>query len=346
LEEYYAGEGAGNPVRIEIPRGHYGLKFCPQVSKAPALDEKKLQSRIRKWQWIALSLGISALLLLFALYWRSDPAPTNPAVAELGGEWTPELEKIWGPFLESQHNLLVSMGTPMFIKLSGSYYRDLGINDWPAALESEQIKSLLKDLHADYAAPAYPYTGVGEATAAFLLCRLLGARNPGLHLMRSSAVNWDDLRTNNVVFLGSPRINPILKDIPAADGFMLDNSVIRNLRPQPGESETYGDSWSDDHRQLLESHALIYRLPGQYGHTEIMILASASTEATWAAAYYVTKPAYARELVEKVVLPSGVLPPAFQIVIRAEFKQQVPWKISYVTHRVLANPWQAAQPPR
>jgi len=74
-----------------------------------------------------------------------------------------------------------------------------------------------------------------------------------------------------------------------------------------------------------------------------MILGSASTEATWAAAYYVTKPTYARELVDKVGLSSGALPPAFQIVIRVEFKQQVPWKISYVTHRLLEQPWKSVK---
>jgi hypothetical protein len=343
LEEYYAGEGAGNPIRIDIPRGHYGLKFCPQVSKGPALDEKKLHSQIRRWRWIALSLGISALLLLLALYWRSDFTPAKPVVTELGGEWTPELEAIWKPFTDSTHNILMSLGTPMFVRLSGKFFRDTEINDWPAAVESKQIMRLQQEFQADYAVPSFSYTGVGEATAAFLLCRLLEARKPDLHLMRSSAINWDDLRTNNLIFLGSPRNNPILKDIPAGDGFMIEHGVIRNLHALPGEQGTYGGSWSDDHVQLLEDYALIYRLPGQYGHTEIMILASPATEATWAAAYYVTKPTYAKELFEKVVLPSGALPPAYQILIRVEFKQQVPWKISYVAHRILESPWQAEQ---
>jgi hypothetical protein len=344
LDEFYAKEGAGSPVRFEIPRGHYELRFCPQTNEDPSSIQRKLQSLILGWQWIALALGVSALLLLLALFWRSGLAPANPSVAELEVKWPPELEKIWKPFLESSHNTLISLGTPLFIKLSDSLFRDPGINDWPAALESEQVQLLQKELKSDYAVPSYSYTGVGEATGAFLLSRLLGARTPDMHLMRSSALNWDDLRTNNVIFLGSPRKNPILNDIPAAEGFLLDQSVIRNLRPRPGEQDTYSGSWSDDHMQLLEDYALIYRLPGQYGHTEIMILGSASTEGTWAAAYYVTKPIYAKELIDKVGLISGALPPAYQIVLRVEFKQQVPWKISYVTHRVLEQPWKPGQP--
>jgi hypothetical protein len=32
LEEYYSKEGAESEVRLEIPRGHYELKFCPRTS--------------------------------------------------------------------------------------------------------------------------------------------------------------------------------------------------------------------------------------------------------------------------------------------------------------------------
>lgn len=345
LEEYYSKEGAESEVRIEIPRGHYELKFCPPTRLTLTSDQEKLRFEIHKWRWIAAALGACALLLLvLALYRRSDLAPLNPSAAELDViEWTPELELIWKPFLESNYPVLVSLGTPMFVKLSGNFFRNPGINEWPAASGTEEIQLLQKELKSDYAVPAYTYTGVGEATGAFLLSRLLGARKPDLHLVRSNSINWDDLRTANLVFLGSPKINQILKDIPAAKGFIIDQGVLRDLHPRPGEPDTYAGSWSKDHTELLEDYALIYRLPGQYGHTEIMILGSASTEATWAAAYYVTKPTYARELVDKVGLSSGALPPAFQIVIRVEFKQQVPWKISYVTHRLLEQPWKSVK---
>jgi len=98
--------------------------------------------------------------------------------------------------------------------------------------------------------------------------------------------------------------------------------------------------------QLLEDYALIYHLPGLYDHGEIMMLGSASTEGIWAAAEYVTRPAYARDLVDRLKLPSGRLPRSYQVMIRVEFKQQVPWKISYVTHRVLKQPWNSGQAAR
>ncbi|HYK88041.1 MAG TPA: hypothetical protein VE398_04695 [Acidobacteriota bacterium] len=194
-------------------------------------------------------------------------------------------------------------------------------------------------MNSEYAVPSYPYTGIGEAHGAFLLCKLLNSRKTNLTLERNNALSWDEMRTSDVVFLGAPKLNPQLKDIPAAGGFVIEGATLRNQKPRPGEQDAYSSKWSDDHTQLLEDYGLIYRLPGLHEHGEIMILGSSSTEGTWAAAEYVTQPVYARELVQKVSSSAGKLPRCYQVVIRVEFKQQVPWKISYLTHRILDPPW-------
>ena len=171
-------------------------------------------------------------------------------------------------------------------------------------------------------------------------------RKPDLVLKRSNILSWDDVRNSNVIFLGPPKFNQLLSDLPTGDGFAIERGAIRNPHPQPGEQDAYRSTWSGDQMQLLEDYALIYHLPGLYDHGEIMMLGSASTEGIWAAAEYVTRPAYARDLVDRLKLPSGRLPRSYQVMIRVEFKQQVPWKISYVTHRVLKQPWNSGQAAR
>ncbi len=248
---------------------------------------------------------------------------------------------IWEPFLKSDHSLLVSLGTPMFSKISGSFFRNPRVNEWSEASVSDQLRLLQRDLQSDYAVPSYPYTGIGEANGAFLLCKLLHARKPNLQLERNNALSWDELRTSDVVFLGAPKLNQQLKDIPVVGGFTIEGGALLNQKPGPGEQESYRNKWSDDHTQLLEDYALIYRLPGLHEHGEIMVLGSASTEGTWAAAEYVTLPVYAKDLVQRVKGTGGKLPPCYQVVIRVEFKQQVPWKLAYVTHRILETPWKS-----
>ncbi len=343
LDEYYGKEGVQSAVRLEIPKGHYELRFQPHDETSAASPKGRLASEVRAWRWIAVILGSCAIsFLLLAVHWRASSSAAKPAGARAASAWTPELEMIWQPFLQSDHSLLISLGTPLFTKVAGSYFRNPRINEWQEAQDSEQIKQLQKNLESPYAVPSFPYTGVGEATGVFLLCKQLLPRKPGMQLKRSIVLSWDDVRENDVIFLGPPKFNQILKDIPTGEGFSIERGAIRNPSPRPGEPDAYRSKWSEDQSQLLEDYALIHRLPGPHEHSEILILASASTEGTWAAVEYVTKANYAAELVGRVKLASGELPRSFQAVIRVECKQQVPWKTSFVTYRTQEQPWKAS----
>jgi len=97
----------------------------------------------------------------------------------------------------------------------------------------------------------------------------------------------------------------------------------------------FHDVWTPSHGALLEDHALVTRLPGLHGHGDITILAASSTEGTWAATEYVTRPQHAKDLVSRLRLASGKLPESYQVVIRTRVREQVPIEMSYVTHRVL-----------
>jgi hypothetical protein len=345
LDEYYGTEGAGNPVRIEIPRGHYELRYHPQVAGHSEASENSLNAEVRKWKRLSVAIGGCLLLTVaVAVAWRSAAHGTAPPGPPAATGWTPELEMIWSPFLDGDHPPLISLGTPLFAKLGRDFFRNPRVNEWEEALESEQLKQLQSTLRADAPVPAYPYTGVGEATGAFLLCKLLYPRRQDLTIQRNNTLSWETLRASDVIFLGPPKFNLHLKDISTEGGFVIDRGAIRNLRPKPGEPDAYRSTWSDNQLNLLEDYALIHRLPGLNDRGDVMVLASASTEGTWAAVECVTDPAFAKALVDKLRQPSGGLPRNFQAVLRVEFRQQVPWRITYVTHRILQQHW-APKPP-
>jgi hypothetical protein len=165
----------------------------------------------------------------------------------------------------------------------------------------------------------------------------MAARTSTLLLKRSNTLSWDDIGAHNVVFLGSPKFNPQSAEMPFEPQFVIEGGSLRNLRPRAGEPESFPETWSPSH-VLLEDHALVTRLPGLHGRGEITILAASSTEGTWAATEYCTEPLHARDLVARLRLPSGEVPRAYQIVVRAKFKDRVPIDTTYVTHRLLALP--------
>jgi len=213
LDEYYATEGAARPYRIEIPKGHYGLRLAPQTEAVAP----QVSSAARRWRRISMVLAAALVLSLIALA-------------------------------------------------------------------------------------------------------------------------WDDLRTHNVILLGSPKFIVQLKDFPYQQSFVIDSGAVRNLQPQPGEPAAFRGVRTPSHSAILEDFALITRLPGLQGRGCLDILGSTSTEGTWAAADYVTAAGHVSELVKRLRLPSGKLPDAFQVVIRAKFKDMVPVESSYVSHRVLESP--------
>jgi len=80
LEEYYADEGAGAPVRIEVPKGTYVPQF--QLRTQPEIPVPPGHRR----RYVA---GIPALLLIAAAAWwgvwkfRAPAAPATPSIAVL-----------------------------------------------------------------------------------------------------------------------------------------------------------------------------------------------------------------------------------------------------------------------
>ena len=340
LENYYLKEGSLDPVRIEMPRGHFALKFSLASTEHPVSEVEPLRAALRKWRLAASGLAVVAAVSVLASLYLGWGSFRRQEISETTvPPLTPELQMIWGPFLKGDRPVKISLGTPMFTKFKRGFYRNSRINDETQAAEAEELKSLQKLLGSPFAVPSYSYTGAGEAIGAFRLGRFLHGRVENISLVRGSTLSWDDIRLNNVVFVGPPKFNLHLYDIPVADGFVIHDGAIRNPKMRPGEKDAYRNSWASNETDLLEDYALVSKLRGLHGNGEIMALGAGSTEGTWAAVEYVTQPEYAKDLVSRVGRPGAGLPDCYQVVIHVKFKQQVPVEISYVTHRVLPPPW-------
>ena len=87
--------------------------------------------------------------------------------------------------------------------------------------------------------------------------------------------------------------------------------------------------------QISEDYALISMLRGLEENRRLFILAGVTTFGTQAAAEYVAKPEYIRDLIAHLDTSSATLPAFYQIVIKVKVNVGVPVQISYVTHHVL-----------
>ncbi len=329
LEEYYRTEGSGDAVLIDLPKGHFTLEFHERSGSSGLLSPVRTKGPSFSRAWlIAAAAVVWAIIASFAVF-RSRP---QQAVSERYS--SPDLTALWSPFLTASRPTVVSLGTPLFAKISGDFFRSPVLNSPKTFGSSSELKTIEKDLDGK-AIPAYPYTGIGEAAGAFELARLFVSKHRDLNLILSSSLTWDDIARNDVIFVGPPKFNLHESDLPVRQDFIIRHGRLENLHPREGEPNSFTETWSPDQSQLLQGYALVARLPGLHGAGYMMLLASTSTEGTRAAVEYVTRPEYASQLVHSLRPSAPGVPKYFEAVVRAKFQSQTPIQIEQVIVHVL-----------
>lgn len=333
LERYYSSEAPGAAIRIEILKGSHCAAFTRNhISKPPSPAWGGLDRRLLGALGAGLAVGVLATWLLLAM------RPGRPAARD-AVEWTPALEAIWQPFLDPSTPLMVSFETRLFVRGGdlGLGIRDFQVNEMGQVESSAPLMRIQKLFDLPQLYEDRNYTDFGAAQAVFLLARLLSTKKPNITLKRSVDVTWNDIRDNNLIFLGKPNTDPEIQHFLAKSEFIDELTRIRVLHPKASEPSEYVERFDPTSpSNWNEKYAVISMVPGAGPGKHVLSMAASGSEHPWAVGEYMTAPEHAKELVEHLRLPSGRLPAAYQVVIRARFRGQEPTRVEYVTHRVLS----------
>jgi hypothetical protein len=313
---------------VSLPKGAFRLTFDRKPEHAVAVMPPRPSNRL--W-WAALAAVILWASVMTVLYARA-----HRDAARVAETWTPELESLWSPFLQSNRSVLVCLGTPLFVRLPNfGFFRDPKTNDWAEVEKSERMAAARKAALNAEGMASYNFTGVGEASAAFLLGRLLATRKQEVALTRSSILSWQQIADSDVIFLGPPKFNLQLQTAALQQDIVMEAEGIRNLKPNAGEPVFLEDRMLPGKTSEGETHALITRTSGPSGAGELLMISGNASADTQAAAEWLTQPWHARQLAMKLRTPSGGIPRHFQVVLKVAFKQGIPVQSSYVFHHVL-----------
>ena len=337
LVAYYQTEAAVDAIRVSMPKGAFKLNFepveVPDHAHGVPWNPRRMIVLLSAALAVATVWAVASTIGLVRLHRETEVMVER---------WTPELESLWEPFLQSNRPLMVCLGTPMFVRFPDfGFFRDPKVNDWQEIEKSQRFTAVRKMLGGQGIFASYAYTGAGEASAAFLLSGLLSTRKRDVLLTRSSILSWQQVVDDDVVFIGPPKFNLQLQAAALAQDIVVEPEGIRNQKPQPGEPVFLHDRLVPERPSEGETHALISRTPGLSGVGELLVIAGNASPDTLAAAEWLTEPARARELVRRLRTPSGEIPRYFQAVVKVVFKQGIPVQSSYVFHHVLSGP-----PPR
>jgi hypothetical protein len=326
LAEYYATEGAHDPIRIELPKGAYTLSFhhrAQQKARGSVGETAEDKSRVtrrekvpRGWLIAVIALSVVLLATLGALFFTRLRAPVASAAGNA------PLQRFWKPFLESPGEPWVVFSNAAFIGRP-----ETGMRYFNSAKDP-------LDLLWDH------YTGVGEVLAVHDLDQVFGSLHRTLRVKRGSLFSLDDAKNNDLIFVGSPSENLTLLEIPGTHEFVFSrvdsgtrkgDLAVKNVHPQPGESKFYLASPSTE--PLTEDYAVIAFLPGLNPARSMMIIAGTTTFGTQGGVEFVSGPDTLEQLLPHLPVSSKGNWEPFEALLHIKVAKGVPVESELITVR-------------
>ncbi|MFP5210179.1 MAG: hypothetical protein ACLGRW_12900 [Acidobacteriota bacterium] len=338
LAEYFAGEGVGEPLYIDIPLGGYVPAFVPAPSAGAPAQEKEASRRpsIRgalpelperltaatthlraNWKrWLLTSSWLAAYsLVLGCLVWlvavrRGEPHPVPPPAQPTTPLWS---ALFGGPAncyivpADAGINLLEDLTRrplPLAYYMNGSYLN----------LPLPQV-----DAHSADDLRGQQFTSFIDMQTVSALTRLPEYNSQRVILRFPRDVQLDDLKDANDVILGAMGSNPWAAIAQSGGNFRIVSSkdmqsdMLINMKPQPGEAASYVSHWN---QPAHETFSVIAYLPNLSGSGHLLLLQGLDVAGTQAAAEALLHPDVIAPILRKATRRDGSLR-AFEILLRS-----------------------------
>jgi hypothetical protein len=287
LERYYANEGGGEHLRIELRAGSYVPDF---VEPAKATNDRAHRSRQRLL--IGLTAATAVLIILAtATVFRSrvNAGATTPDI----------LKQFWEPIFTDGRSILVSAAyVPVYASPKFG----------PEAPKTSRFVRLDDQ-----------FVGGGDLLTAARLAAMLASAKHNYDLKIGSDVSFTDLRTHPAVLIGYSYTK--WKEISTGLRFTI------NADQQPPRIDDNGSptAWRLNEltaeRHTPYDYAIVTRVRNRQTGALLVVLAGITQYGTEAAGDLVTSPALLREALHDA--PTGWQNENLQIVVRANVFAQV-----------------------
>ena len=351
IEAYFASAGADEPLLCEIPRGSYKpvfrdrapdppLPLAPQPPVLPVLlstDKNLPQKAFARlwWLWPTLCLLLALGCALLLLENRRLTAILHP------WEDKPSVAAFWKGFLSAHQETDM-----VFPDDSASVIEDMtgipvSLGDYVNRSFVRRVQSL--PLSADRQGDVlqvYNHNLVtfGAIRAAQMIQRQIPANYPR-ELIWTRYYTADQLKSNNVVLIGGRKAIPWDHLFDDQVNFITDyddahsRGFIRNRNPKAGEQALY-THLSGTYEDFFAYTVIAYLPnPGHTGH--VLILAGTDSDATAAAAEYLTTEDQMARL--KTLLHATDTFPCFEVLLKVSRVSGTSFRAEPVATRAYPN---------
>lgn len=333
LDEYFDGEGRGEPYRIRIPKGGYVPCFEEQAPAAGVMETPIYEgsvpkmalvpARIFRRRWV-VATAIAAIG--FGIYGWQRKSQTPEAAAA----------RFWVSMCNQARPTLIVPSDTSLVNFKVMTGREVGLNEYIARnFRSGSTVHATNPSDLEVKLASRPFTGVVDMQFCWRLAQ------SSLADVRRTTIRWaGDLRTqdlmgSNVLLIGARRANPWVELFDHGNNFQgLFESVrgdyVLNRAPKRGEHTYYTESSG---AIPGESWAVVSYVPGLTADDRAMIISGTTTAGTEAALDFVLNPAaFGRALNQ--IAGVGNAAPWFEILLRTgSVNLRAPGRAEVITWR-------------
>ncbi len=342
IDEYFESEGSHEPMRMVIPRGGYVPVFAtsrhssPGEIKDPDRDSTKVapstpspvhpaphpvaesevnESGVRSPRQLVWATGLICLLIgcfLGSFAWWAIHGRDRAATQELA-------DPIWTELFQANRNTLIvpaDSGLGILQNLTG---RLISLETYANGSYFSGEKSLpgidagnLADLRQQR------YTSVVDLNIVAELMQLPEISGGRAVIRYARSITAEDLKSSNVILLGSSHTNPWVSLFEDRMNFRLqysstvDRSLVLNVRPNGQEQTQYLNGSGE---MANRTFGVIDYLPNLDGGGHVLIIQGLNMAATQAAADVLFYSPDMRPILDKARLPDGSLR-SFELLIQ------------------------------
>jgi len=355
LEAYFSGPGRDELTTIEIPKGGYlpvfKMREQPPVEcsdREVSAPQPAVEPRQRGTRWLVPALAVCLLISLGYTIWlatqnrRLRQIPPHPtALRSASTEDYSFYGELLGTMGTTRRETLLLLSNPRVVLYLGTASNavpaDLPEHTIPAPPE---LKGALADAlnNQDRGLPLQflyttreEYTGMGEATAAYHLGRLMQFLQRPVRLSQGRFLNWDEVQKQDLIVLGAPQINDWTDQNIGKSNFNLEKEPIENVNPLPGEQKEY---WihaepGDKPGAGVTAYGVIKMLSAP-SPSRILLLAGLSSAATAGVGEFFTAPEKMRPVYERIraATPDKRVPSNWEVLVKITIRDGLPVETS------------------
>jgi hypothetical protein len=357
LADFFADEGAAEPLHIDIPLGGYIPAFIQPSSKkppAPATEHDRAipisllpdpadstivahaEPHPARRPILVAALFAAYTLALIAIVWFAAvrlhaPRPTAQDTSPAASPAAP----LWAALFRSDMNTWIVPSDAGLNLLEDLSRRPVSLADYISGGAARLALPAI-DAHSQQDLRNQHFTSFVDLQIVAALARLPQFNPERVVLRFPRDLRLDDIRNANAIVLGSVSSNPWAAMAEASANFRIvlgpgmQGASIANAHPEPGESASYVSHWNEpDH----ETFALISCFPNLSGNGHILVLQGLDVAGTQAAAEALLHPTAIAPILKEATRPDGTLR-SFEILLRSTSIQSASARTSVVGSRV------------